>query len=341
MTSQRHKAKGQSNHHEQKNVCCGSQSHDQTDNFKNVIFMRHGRIDFSYHTSNIYFVVHTILNAIRKVANKYSSLKESIFHRLLAKLIKELKKELYRLSDSDTDYGNLKYKQFMRFLLHEIDPPLAKSDNGINIKKIPEEIDVIYHSSAMRSIQSAKYIQRCLRNRDTQPRIESCLARELDEVKFSKSIISKDEFKEYSGLNGSRPIVLRKWYCGINKVETFQDSISRIEKLCDFLKNSSDKNILLITHGWYLRLLYMYFKNQEKNLKNLKSKECIFKHGESFQVRLRQDFSPHISFSNNKDTDFRPESLSDPKAKEQDVREDTSKRNVVKYAGASFFNSSG
>jgi len=330
---QRHKAKGQDNGHEHKDGCCGSHSHKQTVDFKNVIFMRHGRIDFSYHTTNIYFVVHKLLNAIRKFENKHSSLKESIFRRMIAKLVQKVRKKLHTISESDTDYGNLKYKPFMRFLLHGIDPPLAKRNNEINIKKIPMEIDVIYHSSAMRSIQSAKYIQRHFRNGDKQPRIESCLAKELDEVRFSKNILSKDEFKNHGGLKRVRAIVLRKWYDGINEVETFQDSISRIEKICAFLKNTSDRNILLITHGWYLRLLYMYFKNQEKSLKNLKSRKCIFKYGESFLLRLRQDFSPHSSFSNNnKDTDIRPASPSDPKSKEQDFREDTSKLSLVKYA---------
>jgi len=186
--AQRHKAEGQDNCHEHKDECCGTQSHEQTENFKNVIFMRHGRIGFSYYKTNIYFVVHILLNAIRKFANKYSLLKENIFYRALSKLIKKVKEGLY--SESDTDYGNLKYKQFMRFLLDEIDPPLAKRDSGINIEKIPKEIDVIYHSSAIRSIQSAKYIQRHFRNRDKQPRIEDCLARELDEVGFSKNILS-------------------------------------------------------------------------------------------------------------------------------------------------------
>ncbi len=330
--SQRHKTNGQDESHEHEDEYCGSKSHEQTENFKNVIFMRHGSIGFSYYKTNTYFVVHILLNAIRKFANKYSLLKENIFYKALANLIKKVKKALDRRIDSDNDYENLEYKQFMRFLLHEIDPPLAKSDNGINIKKIPEEIDVIYHSSATRSIQSAKYIQKHFKNRDKQLRIECSLARELDEVRFSKSILSKDEFKKHGGLKGCRPIVLRRWYCGINKVETFQDSISRIEKLCDFLKNSPDKNILLITHGWYLRLLYMYFKNQSNSLKNLKSDKLIFKHGESFQVRLRQGFSPHISFSSNKDTDFRPESLSEPKSDEQNLREDTSRLNLVKQA---------
>ncbi|MBV6505196.1 MAG: hypothetical protein ILNGONEN_00754 [Syntrophorhabdaceae bacterium] len=329
--SQRHKAKGQNNDHEHKDECCGSQSHEQTDNFKTVIFMRHGRIDFSYYKTGIYIVIHRLLNALRKFAKK-NNLLESKLYKALAKVVKKFRKWLYGLFDSDTDYGILQYKQFMRFLLHEVDPPLAKKNKRINIKKIPKEIDVIYHSSAIRSIQTAKYIQRRFRNRDDQPRIESFLAKELDEVRFSKNILSKDEFKEHGGLTGSRTIVLRKWYHGINKEETFQDSIARIEKLCDFLKNSPDKNILLITHGWYLRLLYMYFKNQTNSFKNLKNDELIFKYGESFQVRLRQDFSPHSSFSNNKGTDFKPASLSKTELKEQDVREDASKLNLVKYA---------
>lgn len=294
--SQRLKVRGHDdNCGRKKNECHGSPYQEQTDNFKNVIFMRHGRIDFSYRTMRIYYVVHVLLNAVRKFVNKHSLDKENKFHRVFSKLIKKIKKVLSRFADPDIDYGNLNYKQFMRFLLHDIDPPLADK-KGINIQKIPKEIDVIYHSSAKRSIESAKYIQRQFRNRDKQPRIESCLARELDDVRFSKNILSKNDFNEHGGLKGSRAIILKKWYDGSNEEESFQDSISRIEKLYNFIKNSPDKNILLITHGWYLRLLYMYFKNQEKSLKNLKSDECVFKYGESFQVRLRQNFSPHISF---------------------------------------------
>lgn len=309
--SQRLKARGHDNNFEhKKNGCYGSQSHEQTDNFKNVIFMRHGRIDFSFRTMKTYYIVHILLNAVRKFVNKYSSDKENKFHRVFAKLIKKIKKVLARFADPDIDYGNLNYKQFMRFLLHDIDPPLADK-NGINIQKIPKEIDVIYHSSAKRSIESAKYVQKNFKNRDKQPRIENSLAGELDEVRFSKNILSKNDFNEHGGLKGSRAIILKKWYDGSNEEESFQDSIFRIEKLYNFLKNSPDKNILLITHGWYLRLLYMYFKNQEKSLKNLKSDECVFKYGESFQVRLRQNFSPHISFYCEKGVNLQSEALAE------------------------------
>lgn len=308
--SQRLKSKRQDNNREHGSEYYSLQSHEQTENFKNVIFMRHGMINFSYHTSYIYFIVHKLLEVIRKFVDKNSSVKKNMFHRTFAKLIKKTKEVLSKFIHQDIDYGNLDYQQFMRFLLYEIDPPLAE-DNGINIKKLPEELDVIYHSSAKRSIESAKYVQRFFIKSGKQPKIENCLKKELDEVRFSKNILSKDEFKEYHGLEGARPIILTRWYEGTNREETFQDSIIRVERLCNILKKSPDKNILLITHAWYLRLLYMYFKNQEKSLENLRSGECIFKYGESFQIRLRQDFSPHISFYCEKDANLQSESLAE------------------------------
>lgn len=311
-TSRRSENRRQDDNRNHKSDKLRVQTEPQSECFKNVIFMRHGRIDFSYRKGYMYFFIHRFLNIIRRFIKKHSSLKKSAMYGVLAKSIKKIKKELRELSGTDTDYGNLNYRQFMRFLLHEIDPPLAKRGNGINVKKIPMEIDVIYHSSAKRSIQSAKYIQKRLTNRDKQPRIESCLTEELDEVKFSKNILSKTEFKQLGGLKGARATVLEKWYRGANQAETFQHSIDRIEKLCDFIGRTADRNILLITHGWYLRLLYLYFKNKEESLKNLKSKECNLGHGKSFQIRLRKNFLPHATFyNNNKNNDIRPKSPSD------------------------------
>ena len=78
-------------------------------------------------------------------------------------------------------------------------------------------------------------------------------------MKFSENIITKKEFKKQNGLEGCRILILERWYNGEN-VESFQNSLQRVEKLYRFLKETKEKNILIITHGWYLRILELYFK---------------------------------------------------------------------------------
>ena len=273
--------------------------HERSDNVKTVIIMRHGKVDFSYHTWSIYAVVHKLLNKLRKLADNNNRIRESFAYKMLSKLLKLVKNKLEQYSKSNTDYGNLNYQQFMSFLSHVIDPPLAETDNDIDTKELPEELDVIYHSSSERSLQTANYIRQHYLNRRVQPRIEQTLASKLDEVRFSETIISKKEFIKNGGLTGCRKILLGRWYNGVNKAETFENSISRAEELLDFIKNSPDKNILLITHGWYLRLLFIYFNGINNSLENLESKRCIFKHGGFFKVELDNSFSPHNSFHIN------------------------------------------
>jgi len=223
--------------------------------------------------------------------------------------------------DSNSDYTDFSYQQFMAFLLNEVDPPLSTKHNGIKLQGIPKQIDVIYHSPAKRSIQTAALIQeRLARMGHKRPRVSSDLQKVLAEVQFSKEVLSEKEFKKNGGLRGCRAIILRKWYDGKN-IETFQDSIERVEKLCNFLKNSDDENILLITHGWYIRLLFMYFKNEKKDFVNLTSKDGMFKYGQGFWIRLTNSFSPDPSFIGNMNCEAvaRPESEST--SKDDNIRE--------------------
>src|SRR5262245_5815165 len=197
---QQHHSRGQrnGNKHKPRGEYHGSHPAEKTDNLKNVIIMRHGRV-VSYHTWNIYFLVHILLNKIRAFTCKYRFLNESALYKVLSKSIESVKKGLDRHISSDLDYMNLNYGQFMRLLSCVIDPPLAaEGDDDITIEKMPK-LDVIYHSSSMRSIQSAKRIQNLYKSnksRSKSPRIEHGLERELDEVRFSKDIISKEEFEK-------------------------------------------------------------------------------------------------------------------------------------------------
>lgn len=183
--------------------------------------------------------------------------------------------------DGGDEYEKLSYEDFMLHLLKSLNPKLINSINYIDailiklskfipffkgnfdsgeykICFIPQDIDVIFHSPSCRAIQTAKFIRKKLYN---QPRIDSSLKQYLAEIKFSENILNKDEFERNNGWKGCRQIVLKRWFKGENK-ESFLDSYERLKKLDEYIKKCPYKNILLVTHGMYLRLIYLFYLQQ-------------------------------------------------------------------------------
>jgi len=78
----------------------------------------------------------------------------------------------------------------------------------------------------------------------------------LREVRFDEDIISK---QEYTSLAESRRDILERWHNGSNGAEKFEDSLARVRKIESFLSKRPEKTIILVTHGWFLRLLEIYF----------------------------------------------------------------------------------
>ena len=184
----------------------------------------------------------------------------------------------------NTDYDGLNYEKFMDFMLKRIDPPLT---NIHEIKNIPNNIDIIFHSASCRARQTAELIRNRLSPR---PELNDSLHHLLEEVKFSEDIISKKEFDEYGGLIGCRDIILKRWVYGENS-ETFFDSYNRIVNLDKILRELPFKNILLITHGWYLRFIALFyenklnFNNKKQTLENLQQAHIV-QYGEILEFAI-------------------------------------------------------
>ena len=99
--------------------------------------------------------------------------------------------------DSESNYEKLGYEKFMQLMLHKVDLPLASYDNSINLNDIPLDTELIYHSPALRSLETAKYVQRALKR---NPRVDHSCSDLVAEVQFSDDIITKAEFKKLKGL---------------------------------------------------------------------------------------------------------------------------------------------
>lgn len=187
--------------------------------------------------------------------------------------------------ESSNGYKNLEFEQFMKLLLKSIDPPISAKDKNLHelpdfrtklkfvfkknnhlknrleyfkIGEIPKNIEIIYHSPTRRAIQTAKLVRNQLL---IKPKIDDSLKRYLAEVKFSSNVISKQEYNDGGGLKGCRPLILEKWFNGQN-LEKFENSLKRLIELDKRLRTSPYTNILLITHGWFLRLIYLFYEGK-------------------------------------------------------------------------------
>lgn len=173
------------------------------------------------------------------------------------------------------DYENMSYEEFMAFLCKSKNPPLeklqSKRNKPVKTVELEElrfagidaslmEIDAILPSPTRRAAETANLIKYFLKQ---NPKIDKNAKYLLAEVNFEKGILSKEEYAENGGWNGCRPIVLERWFKG-EKSEKFETSFSRMKELDGYLRKSKFSNILLITHGIFLRMIHMYYHDQLK-----------------------------------------------------------------------------
>jgi broad specificity phosphatase PhoE len=148
------------------------------------------------------------------------------------------------------NYKNSSYDDFIAMLCNGHGTRLA-DDPEIDFKKLPRQVDIVGHSPTTRAVETAVILGNELDVKQTK---------ELDflrEVKFDPDIIGP---KEYKTLARSRKYILTRWFEGSNQAETFDQSLRRVKEIETFLNEQQQaKTIILVTHGWFLRLLEVYF----------------------------------------------------------------------------------
>ena len=170
----------------------------------------------------------------------------------------------------DFDYHNCSYDEFLSMLTNGHNTPLVKEPN-IDFESLPSHADLVCYSPALRAVQTVKHLERRINVR-WKMRTEL-----LEEVKFDKKIISKEEFVS---LKQNRSDILIRWYNGLNKAEFFEQSMQRVKQIESFLLKTerSEQRIVFVTHGWFLRLLHIYFVQDKKEgitLNDLLGAPCI------------------------------------------------------------------
>jgi broad specificity phosphatase PhoE len=148
------------------------------------------------------------------------------------------------------NYENSNYDDFIQMLCNGHDTPLA-DDPGIDFKSLPKRVDFVGYSPYKRAVGTAKILQSNVEVKSMQ-KLEF-----LHEVKFDWDIILP---QEYTSLAKNRQDILERWYVGRNKKETVAKSLERVREIESFLgQRTTDNTIILVTHGWFLRLLELYF----------------------------------------------------------------------------------
>lgn len=190
----------------------------------------------------------------------------------------------------NTDYEYLKYDEFMEFMLKINDEKHGLTEEYKKCFKVANEfkdVDIIYHSPFRRARETAELIQKKLHHK---PPIENEPL--LAEISFSKNIITEKEFLKFGGLKGCRSLILKRWHDGEN-IETFTDSRKRLQELDRKLNSVPFQKILLITHGWYLRLIVPYYQQRKENitLEDLLNAHR-YDYGQFFEYNLTTELYP-------------------------------------------------
>ena len=147
------------------------------------------------------------------------------------------------------DYENSGYDDFIQMLCNGQSTPLAE-DPGIDFTSLPKRVDFVGYSPIKRAVETAKVLRDKLGVMSTE-RLDL-----LREVRFDRNILLR---QEYTSLAENRKDILERWYDGRNAKELFRDSLGRVRRIESFLSKRQEKTIVLVTHGWFLRLLEIYF----------------------------------------------------------------------------------
>ena len=156
---------------------------------------------------------------------------------------------LMRHGRPDFNYENCTYDELMDMLNNGRDKPLAKEHN-INFDSFPQHVDLVCYSSYKRARQTAEELKKHL---NVKALVELDL---LDEVRFDRGILRKEE---YSSIKDSRETILTRWFDDKNQIERFDESTKRVKAIESFLYRRKEKYIIVVTHGWLLRLLEFHF----------------------------------------------------------------------------------
>lgn len=162
-----------------------------------------------------------------------------------------------RLSDPYADYDKMSWDELRNLSTDRIDPDIhPDSPQAISerfTRKYLQEFDMILCSPSKRAQRTAERIQR-LSGKDLK--IEE--SNTLREISFDPALLTtKDKFLQ-DGLPEIRAVLFKGMIQKEPGVEALDDILIRVDTLTGLLEQTRYKNILCITHSFYMRVLQLY-----------------------------------------------------------------------------------
>lgn len=186
------------------------------------------------------------------------------------------------------DYTKLSFEKICALATTQVEPninmgfgkSIVKQLNHIDVKNI----DLILCSQSKRTKQTAKLISKL-----GEKNLEIEISDNLSEIYFNPAILtSKEKFIRH-GLTVIRKSLFHGMKKGIG-AETLDETLKRAQKLREELIKLPYKNILCITHSFYMRILRLFFLENLTNghqINELKLMDTIdHKYLEGFNIYL-------------------------------------------------------
>jgi broad specificity phosphatase PhoE len=162
-----------------------------------------------------------------------------------------------RLNDPYADYDKMSWDELRNLSTDRIDPNIhPDSPQAISEKftrKYLQEFDMILCSPSKRAQRTAEWIQR-LSGKDLK--IEE--SKTLREISFDPALLTTKEKFLQDGLPEIRATLFRGMIQKEPGVEALDDILIRVDTLTELLEQAEHKNILCITHSFYMRVLRLY-----------------------------------------------------------------------------------
>ncbi|MFA5584143.1 MAG: phosphoglycerate mutase family protein [Bacteriovoracaceae bacterium] len=162
------------------------------------------------------------------------------------------------LSKPFDDYNKLSLLELSQLAMQKVDPlvDLSKINIGLSTKDyLLKKYDVLYVSESQRTSDTAFELSKMI---SLPPKIK---LQELNEIVFDPSKLVTEKEYEKEKLTVIRRRLLEALANNSN-IETGDKVLQRIKKLGKILKKNQADAILVITHGFFMRYLDIFYRQK-------------------------------------------------------------------------------
>lgn len=159
------------------------------------------------------------------------------------------------------DYNDLSLHELSQLARQEVDPSVnsSKINNGMSEKDyLLKKYDVLYVSESQRTSDTAAELSKMI---SLPPKIK---LQELNEIVFDPSKLVTEKEYEKEKLTAIRKSLF-KALANNSNIETGEEVVQRIKKLGKILKKTQADTVLVITHGFFMRYLDIFYRQKSQD----------------------------------------------------------------------------